>query len=153
MMVLLFATCVAVITWCTALSAESVEWKKLQCNPIFGEARNDGPKAYYPSVIFDKHGFAAGGDRRGRFTYRMWYGTSGGQTALAVSTNGLRWRDRGVVLSKGYHTTVKYFRRGFRGVDSGEQPSPGRMFYRAWYWVPPCSTAQMLCVTPSHPTA
>ncbi len=132
----MYTASVTVVAWCTALSAQSVEWKELARNPIFGEARNDGPKAYYPSVLFDKHGFAAGRDRRGRFNYRMWYGTADGQTGIAVSNNGLRWRDEGIVLPQGYHATVKYFRRGFSGVDSGEQPSADRMHYRVWYWDP-----------------
>ena len=40
------------------------------------------------------------------------------------------------MLPQGYHATVKYFRRGFSGVDSGEQPSTERMYYRVWYWDP-----------------
>ena len=82
-MMVLHAASVIVVAWCTALSAQSVEWKELARNPIFGEARNHGPKAYYPSVLFDKHGFAAGRDRRGRFNYRMWYGTADGQTGYS----------------------------------------------------------------------
>ena len=135
-MVLLYTVGVAVVAWCTTLLAQPVEWNELARNPIFGEGRNDGPKAYYPSVLFDKHGFAAGRDRRGPFNYRMWYGTSNGQTGLAVSNNGLRWRDLGVVLPTGYHATVKYFQRAFRGADSGQRPSAERMHYRVWYWDP-----------------
>ena len=135
-MIALLIAAITLGVWPTAASADTVEWEELPGNPIFGQARNDGPKAYYPSIIFNRQGFARATDRGSRFRYRMWYGTSLGQTALAVSKDGLRWRDLGVVISNGYHATVKYFRRGFPGADSGDDRSADRMFYRVWYWDP-----------------
>ncbi|MFC2083124.1 hypothetical protein ACFLSG_03700 [Candidatus Bipolaricaulota bacterium] len=104
------------------------EWIEDTGNPIFGEGVG-GPKAYYPYVIYDKAGFSGHGTPA---LYKMWYGTSGSQTGLTTSSDGISWTNQGVVLSAGYHTTVKYDPSGF----SGSGPNVSTMYYRAWYWNP-----------------
>jgi len=112
----------------TAMSLDPADWAEHAANPVFGQAIG-GPKAYYPCVIYDESRFSGHGTSA---LYKMWYGASGGQTALAVSEDGLAWTDLGVVLPAGYHTTVKYNAAGFPG--SG--PDVSTMRYRAWYWDP-----------------
>lgn len=106
------------------------EWIEYSGNPIFGEAVG-GPKAYYPSILYNKDGFAG---QLSNLKYLMWYGTSGEQTGLAVSEDGLIWADLGVVMTDGYHATVEYFPDGFAGTNSGSNPSNITMYYRMWYW-------------------
>ncbi|MEA1993434.1 MAG: hypothetical protein U9N35_03430, partial [Euryarchaeota archaeon] len=105
--------------------SEEITWEEYEHNPIFGEWI-DGPKAYYPSVLYDPGEFSGHGAAA---RYRMWYGTSGGQTGLAVSDDGIVWTDLGVVMGDGYHATVEYYSEGFAGANSGET-----MYYRMWYW-------------------
>ncbi len=108
-----------------------LNWTEDSSNPIFGQGFNDGPKAYYPSVLYDVDEFSGHGVNA---KYKMWYGTSGGQTGLATSDDGINWDEYGVVMFDGYHATVEYFEAGFTGVNSGENASDASMFYRMWYW-------------------
>ena len=109
---------------------EEVAWEEYDDNPIFGEGVG-GPKAYYPSVLYDSDEFSGHGTVA---RYKMWYGTSGGQTGLAVSDDGIAWTDLGVVMDDGYHATVEYYPGGFAGANSGDNPSADTMYYRMWYW-------------------
>jgi len=106
------------------------DWTEHAENPVFGQALG-GPKAYYPSVLYDADGFSGHGAPA---KYKMWYGTSGGQTGLATSDDGISWTDHGVVVGNGYHATVKYYADGFTGANSGDNPSASTMYYRMWYW-------------------
>ncbi len=109
-------------------------WDENPDNPIFGEeANSSGPKAYYPSVIYDATEFGGSG-----IFYKMWYGTSSSQTGLAHSIDGIDWIDQGVLSmpTPGYHATVKYFPAGFSGANLGNNPSSAIMFYRMWFWDP-----------------
>ena len=109
---------------------EEIRWREYNGNPIFGEWIG-GPKAYYPSVLYDPDEFSGHGIAA---RYKMWYGASGGQTGLAISDDGITWIDMSVVMSDGYHATVEYFQEGFTGVNSGDNPSGATMYYRMWYW-------------------
>ncbi len=105
-------------------------WTEYGSNPVFGQGIG-GPKAYYPSVLYDAdefsdHGYAA--------KYKMWYGTSSSQTGLATSDDGIAWTVRGVVMTDGYHATVEYYPDEFAGTNSGGTPSGDPMYYRMWYW-------------------
>jgi len=131
--VLLIAGCTNLWTLSTETSIRTrslseAEWNEDSANPIFGEGVG-GPKAYYPCVIYDEASFSGHGSSA---PYKMWYGTSSNQTGLATSSDGITWTDQGVVLSAGYHTTVKYDSAGF----TGSGPNVGTMYYRAWYWNP-----------------
>jgi hypothetical protein len=106
------------------------KWVEYGENPIFGEDAG-GAKAYYPSVLYDPDAFSGHG---GSAKYKMWYGTSGSQTALAISDDGIVWTDQSVVMTDGYHATVEYFPTGFAGVNSGNDPDSSTMYYRMWYW-------------------
>lgn len=108
------------------------KWVEYGDNAIFGQGVG-GPKAYYPSVLYDSDAFS---DHGGADEYKMWYGTSGGRTGLATSEDGIVWSDHGVVMNKGYHSTVEYFPAGFSGTNSGSDPSGDTMYYRMWYWNP-----------------
>ena len=105
-------------------------WTEDTDNPIFGQWVG-GPKAYYPSVLYDVGEFSGHGDNA---KYKMWYGTSGGTTALAKSDDGISWVDQGVVMTLGYHATVEYYPDGFAGDNSGDNPTGDTMYYRMWYW-------------------
>ena len=110
------------------------DWTEYPGNPIFGESVG-GPRAYYPSVLYDADEFSGHGASA---KYKMWYGTSGGQTGLATSDDGIAWTEHatehGVVMTDGYHATVEYYPDGFSGVNSGDNPSSSIMYYRMWYW-------------------
>jgi hypothetical protein len=107
------------------------KWTEYAENPVFGQGVDSGPKAYYPSVLYDKNEFSGHGHSA---KYKMWYGTSGGQTALATSGDGINWTDRGVVMTNGYHAVVEYYSDGFAGANSGDNPSSTTMYCRMWYW-------------------
>ena len=64
-------------------------WTEFPDNPVFGEGVG-GPKAYYPSVLYDADGFSSHGTST---KYKMWYGTSGNKTGLATSDDGIDWTD------------------------------------------------------------
>jgi len=108
------------------------KWTEYAENPTFGQGVDSGPKAYYPSVLYDVNEFSGHGHSA---KYKMWYGTSGAQTALATSDDGLNWTDQGVVMTNGYHAVVEYYPDGFTGANSGDNPSSATMYYRMWYWV------------------
>jgi len=107
------------------------KWTEYAENPIFGQGVDSGPKAYYPSVLYDVNEFSGHGHSA---KYKMWYGTSGAQTALATSGDGVNWTDQGVVMTNGYHAVVEYYPDGFTGANSGDNPSSATMYYRMWYW-------------------
>jgi hypothetical protein len=105
-------------------------WTEHAGNPVFGQGLG-GPKAYYPSVLYDGDSFSGHGASA---QYKMWYGTSGSQTGLAASDDGINWTDYGVVMTDGYHATVEYYPAGFTGANTGGTPSSAIMYYRMWYW-------------------
>jgi hypothetical protein len=107
------------------------QWTEYAENPVFGQGVDSGPKAYYPSVLYDKNEFSGHGHSA---KYKMWYGTSESKTALATSGDGINWNDRGVVMTNGYHAVVEYYSDGFAGANSGGNPSGTTMYYRMWYW-------------------
>jgi uncharacterized repeat protein (TIGR01451 family) len=107
------------------------DWTEYTGNPIFGQGVDNGPKAYYPSVLYDPDEFSGHGVAA---KYKMWYGTSSSQTALATSDDGINWTDQGVVMTDGYHATVEYYPGGFTGANTGGTPSSDTMYYRMWYW-------------------
>jgi len=108
------------------------DWTEYSGNPIFGESVG-GPKAYYPSVLYDADEFSGHGASA---RYKMWYGTSGSTTGLATSDDGISWTNQGVVMTNGYHATVEYYPDGFSGVNSGDNSNGNTMYYRMWYWDP-----------------
>jgi hypothetical protein len=108
-------------------------WTEYPENPVFGQGVDGGPRAYYPSVLYDADSFSGHGVSA---EYKMWYGTSGGQTGLATSNDGINWTDQSVVMANGYHATVEYYADGFAGANSGDSPSDATMYYRMWYWDP-----------------
>ncbi|UCC63457.1 MAG: hypothetical protein JSV36_22490 [Anaerolineae bacterium] len=120
-----------VLTLALTASAQGPgSWTVYVGNPVFGQGVG-GPKAYYPSVLYDAGSFSGHGAPA---KYKMWYGTSGSQTGLATSDDGISWSDLGAVMTDGYHATVKYFADGFPGTNSGGDPSGSTMYYRMWYW-------------------
>lgn len=114
----------------TASAQGPGSWTEYSGNPIFGQGVS-GPKAYYPSVLYDADSFSGHGASA---KYKMWYGTSGQQTGLATSDDGISWTDYGVVMTDGYHATVEYYPAGFTGANTGGTPSSATMYYRMWYW-------------------
>jgi len=108
------------------------EWTEYADNPVFGQGVG-GPKAYYPSVLYDADEFSGHGASA---KYKMWYGTSDSQTGLATSDDGVSWTDLGAVMTDGYHATVEYYLDGFAGANTGDSPSGSTMYYRMWYWDP-----------------
>ncbi len=126
----IMAVAMSILLFLPLAFSKEVIWEEYGDNPVFGEWL-DGPKAYYPSVIYDSNEFSGHGTAA---QYKMWYGTSGGQTALATSDDGITWTDQGVVMTDGYHATVEYYPAGFTGANNGSSPSNGTMYYRMWYW-------------------
>jgi hypothetical protein len=102
-------------------------------NPILGQGVSGGPKAYYPSVLYDSASFA-GHDGGYTSTYKMWF-DSDSTTKLATSDDGITWTIRAdVSLANVHHPLVKYYAAGFAGANSGNNPSGSTMYYRMWYW-------------------
>ncbi len=129
----MFVLVVALMLTPLLASAQAPDsWTEYPENPVFGEGV-DGPRAYYPSVLHDADSFSGHGASA---KYKMWYGTSGNQTGLATSDDGISWTDQGVVMDNGYHATVEYYPDGFAGASSGDNPSANTMYYRMWYWDP-----------------
>jgi len=118
----------------SVVEAQTPQWTEYAENPIFGQGVDSGPKAYYPSVLYDVNEFSGHGHSA---KYKMWYGTSGAQTALATSDDGINWTDQDVVMTNGYHAVVEYYPDGFAGANSGDNPSTATMHYRMWYWDEP----------------
>lgn len=127
---LMFVLALTLALTLTASAQGLVEWTEYSDNPVFGQWIGD-PKAYYPSVLYDPDEFSGHGASA---KYKMWYGTSNQQTALATSDDGINWTDQGVVMTDGYHATVEYYSDGFAGANSGDNPSDSTMYYRMWYW-------------------
>ena len=126
---------VTIIVWMTLAITEVNsygfgEWIEYAANPVFGQGAG-GPKAYYPSILYDPDKFSGHGLST---KYKMWYGTFDKQTGLAISNNGIKWKDMGVVMTAGYHAVVKYYPDGFVGTDNGDDFRDNRMYYRMWYW-------------------
>ncbi len=97
-------------------------WTEYGSNPIFGQGTTPaGPKAYYCNVMYDASSFSGHGSA---YLYKMWYGTSSGQTGLAYSNDGIVWTDQGAVMTNGYHAQVIYDASGFGGS----------VYYKMWYW-------------------
>ncbi len=131
---LLCALFIGGIVGSSVTAQQAGTWVEYINNPIFGQFVG-GPRAYYPSVLYDAGSFSAH-DNGWTSMYKLWYGTSGGQTGLATSDDGLVWTDRGVVNMpvSGYHATVEYYPAGFVGNNFGANPSGATMYYRMWYW-------------------
>jgi len=85
-------------------------------------------KAYYPSVLYDRHGF---GDRHG-LKYKMWYSDGDGAVTMVTSRNGRSWSNPIVNegLGRAHHVQVVYDPNCF-GVTPCE--SSGAR-YKIWYW-------------------
>jgi hypothetical protein len=102
-------------------------------NPVFGQGVDGGPKAYYPSILYDSSSFS-GKDGGYTSTFKMWY-DNGSKTGLATSDDGYTWTNRTLInLDYTRHATVEYYPVGFTGVNSGTNPSSATMYYRMWYW-------------------
>ena len=103
------------------------EWVEFGANPIFGQGHG-GPKAYYPSVVYDPASFSDHGDA---YPFKMWFGTSGSRTGYAVSDDGVHWITRTVPITEivGYHPRVLYDPNGFG--------NPAGPYYKMWYWAVP----------------
>ena len=128
----ILAVVALVLTLALAASAQGPSsWTEYPGNPIFGEGVDVGPKAYYPSVLYDADSFPGHSPSA---KYKMWYGTTGQQTGLATSDDGISWTDHGVVMTYGHHATVEYYPDGFSGANSDDNPSGSTMYYRMWYW-------------------
>jgi len=124
---------VAALTLTVSATAQGPgSWTEYSSNPVFGQWVG-GPKAYYPSVLYDADSFSGHGIAA---RYKMWYGTTASQTALATSSDGITWTNHGVVMSYGYHATVEYYADGFAGANTGGTTSSDTMYYRMWYWDP-----------------
>jgi len=132
-LMLVLAVTLTLILALTASAQGPGDWTEYSGNPVFGQGVEDGPKAYYPSVLYDADSFS---DHGAAAQYKMWYGTSGSQTALATSNDGITWNDQGIVMTDGYHATVEYYPAGFAGANTGGNPSSVTMYYRMWYWDP-----------------
>lgn len=119
-----FTICAVVIfTAGIPIHAQTI-WTEYSSNPIFGQGTTPaGPKAYYPSVVYDASSFSGHGSA---YLYKMWYGTSSSQTGLAYSNDGIFWTDQGDVMTNGYHAQVIYDASGFGGS----------VYYKMWYWGP-----------------
>ncbi len=100
---------------------EMLNWMEYTENPVFGQLL-DGPKAYYPSVCYDRDEFSKHGITA---KYKMWYGTSSGAVGFACSDDGIAWRDKGLVTGNvSYHCKVLYDPDGFGGT---------KYYYKMWY--------------------
>jgi hypothetical protein len=99
-------------------------------NPVFGQLTS-GPKAYYPSILYDLGKFSGHGIRA---KYKMWYGTSDSQVGFAYSNDGINWTDLGIVEGNvSYHCKVVYDPDGFtqKGKRTPKEKEP--VYYKMWY--------------------
>jgi hypothetical protein len=112
----------------TALACDTdmTDWTEYAANPVFGEGLDNGPQAYYPSVLYSPTAFDGHGDEA---YYKMWFGTSGGKTGYAISDDGLHWITVTVPLNdvNGYHAHVLYEADQFGGHGDA-------VYYKMWYW-------------------
>ena len=122
-----------VILFCTLLTnaqPNHLSWTESSGNPIFGQ-QNGGPKAYYPSVLYDRSSFSGHGISA---QYKMWYGTSDSKVGFAYSDDGINWTDFGIVAGNvSYHCKVVYDPNGFlnKGKRHPKQKEP--VYYKMWY--------------------
>jgi hypothetical protein len=109
-----------------ACGTNLADWTEYAANPIFGQGVNNGPKAYYPSIVYSPTGFDGHGDSA---YYKMWFGTSSSKTGYGISNNGLNWITRTVPLTdiNGYHANVLYDSNQFSGHGDA-------VYYKMWYW-------------------
>ncbi len=97
-------------------------WLENATNPIFGQGRG-GPKAYYPTVLYDEAEFSGHGVAA---PYKMWYGTDNSRVGIAYSQDGLVWQDGGLIADNVfYHCKVLYNATGFDNST---------YCYRMWYY-------------------
>ena len=109
-----------------ACETDMAAWTEYPANPVFGQGVDDGPKAYYPSVLYSPTAFDGHGDKA---YYKMWFGTSGSKTGYAISDDGLNWITVTVPLTDidGYHAHVLYDVDQFSGHGD-------TAYYKMWYW-------------------
>jgi hypothetical protein len=100
------------------------DWVEYNDNPVFGQWL-DGPKAYYPKIIYDAEQFLGGNGNNAY--YKMWFGSSSG-IGYAYSANGTDWtagqNPLPGLVANANHPLVKYESNGF---------SPS-IYYKMWYW-------------------
>jgi hypothetical protein len=106
--------------------ADLTAWTEYDDNPIFGEGVYNGPKAYYPAVLYSPTAFDGHGDES---HYKMWFGTSSSKTGYAISDDGLDWVTITVPVTNinGYHAHVLYDANQFNGHGDAA-------YYKMWYW-------------------
>lgn len=84
--------------------------------------------AYYPSVIYDAHGFGAGSP-----LYKMWYSDGSGAVYVVSSANGASWGSIATATGLGgdaHHAQVLYDALCF-----GASPcNASTVKYKMWYW-------------------
>ncbi len=97
-------------------------WQEYANNPVFGQG-NGGPKAYYPTVIYDTDEFSGHGDAA---WYKMW-ASDGSYIRVTTSTNGIDWSTSvtSTGLTNPHHAQVVYDAGGFGGTAD---------HYKMWYW-------------------
>jgi hypothetical protein len=97
-------------------------WQDYANNPVFGQGAG-GPKAYYPTVIYDADGFSGHGAAA---WYKMWAG-DGSRIWVITSTNGITWSAHltATGLTNPHHARVVYDAGGFGGTA---------VYYKMWYW-------------------
>ncbi len=100
----------------------SQAWLDYGSNPVFGQGAG-GPKAYYPTVVYDANGFSGHGDSA---WYKMWAG-NGSKLWYITSTDGINWSSHltATGLTNVHHARVAYDAAGFGGSSA---------YYRVWYW-------------------
>jgi hypothetical protein len=121
-----------VILFCTFLTnaQPTLSWTESSSNPVFGQL-NGGPKAYYPSVLYDWRGFSGHGIRA---NYKMWYGTSDSKVGFAYSDDGTNWTDLGIVEGNvSYHCKVVYDPNGFMNKGKRIPKKKEPVYYKMWY--------------------
>ncbi len=130
---MLALACFALALLAAEIVSAQINFVEYASNPILGQGVGAGPKAYYPSVLYDSANFA-GHDGGYTSSYKMWF-DSEGTSQLATSDDGITWTIRAAVsVANVHHPLVEYYSAGFTGANSGVNPSSGTMYYRLWYW-------------------
>lgn len=130
---LLALACIALALFAADIVLAQTKFTEYSGNPILGQGVSGGPKAYYPSVLYDGANFS-GHDGGYVSQYKMWF-DSDPTTTLATSDDGITWTLRvNLSLSNVHHPLVEYYSAGFTGVNTGINPSNNTMYYRMWYW-------------------
>jgi hypothetical protein len=99
--------------------SDALDWRDLGI--VYGAGAE---KAYYPSVLYDPHGF---GDGRGP-KYKMWYSDGNGTVKVVTSQRDRSWSSPTTVTGLGddaHHVQVLYDANGFGGSS---------VKYKIWYW-------------------